>query len=124
MGTRWQGTLNTGDPSSSTLTACCPAAKSGQGRTCDCSAANADPSAYSDEYRTFLRDWANAQITAFDRGWGWFYWTWDTESAPLWSWKKGLAAGILPKTPGQGREGYKCEGDPEDYGANGLPETY
>jgi glucan 1,3-beta-glucosidase len=40
---------------------------------------------------------AEAQMHSFEKGLGWFYWTWVTEDAVQWSWKGGMKAGILPK---------------------------
>ncbi|PUU81696.1 glycoside hydrolase superfamily [Tuber borchii] len=37
-----------------------------------------------------------AQMDSFEKSWGWLYWTWGTEATTQWSYKKGLAAGILP----------------------------
>ncbi|KAI4238803.1 MAG: hypothetical protein L6R40_005658 [Gallowayella cf. fulva] len=82
-GTRWEGTLPTSDPTTSVTTPHCPP-NSG---TCSCGKANADPSGYSDEYKHWLMMYAEAQMTSFEAGWGWFYWTWVTESATQWSWK-------------------------------------
>ncbi|KAJ6257695.1 glucan 1,3-beta-glucosidase [Drechslerella dactyloides] len=65
---------------------------------CSCDLANADPSEFSAEYKLFLKTWAQAQMRAFEKGWGWFYWTWKTEAAPLWSYQAGLAAGIMPES--------------------------
>ncbi|OTB09499.1 glycoside hydrolase family 5 protein, partial [Hypoxylon sp. CI-4A] len=91
-GNRWIGTYDSGNASTEALTPKCPAEDS----TCTCDGANADPSEYSDEYKKFLKMFAEAQMVSFEKGWGWWYWTWDTEDAPQWSYKKGLAAGILP----------------------------
>lgn len=100
----------------------CPteADDSDSGKQCSCGPANADPSDYSDSYKTFLQTYAEAQISAFETGWGWFYWTWDTESAVQWSWKKGLAAGILPKKVYD--PGFKCGDDYPDL--DSLPDHY
>lgn len=35
-------------------------------------------------------------MQAFERGWGWFYWNWDTERSVQWSWRKGRENGLLP----------------------------
>ena len=32
---------------------------------------------------------AEAQMDSFEKGWGWFYWTWKTEGATQWDWKAG-----------------------------------
>lgn len=82
-GSRWQGTLPTGDPSTSVTTPDCPP----DSGTCSCDKANADPSSYSDDYKHWLMMYAEAQMVSFEAGWGWFYWTWVTESATQWSWK-------------------------------------
>ncbi|KAL9609806.1 MAG: hypothetical protein Q9167_005460 [Letrouitia subvulpina] len=82
-GSRWEGTLPTGDPTTSVTEPDCPP-NSG---TCSCDKANADPSTYSDDYKQWLMMYAEAQMVSFEQGWGWFYWTWTAESAPQWSWK-------------------------------------
>lgn len=97
------------------LTPSCPS-----GKQCSCDAANADPSQYSDSYKKWLRLYAEAQISAFEKGWGWFYWTWDSESAAQWSWKKGMAAGILPAKAYEPE--FKCGDDIPDFGD--LAENY
>lgn len=91
VGSRWAGTLNTGDPSTQVLKPICSEPP------CSCEMANASPSQYSASYKKFLKMFAEAQIHSFERAWGWFYWTWETESATQWSWKLGRAAGILPQ---------------------------
>ncbi|KAL8860508.1 MAG: hypothetical protein Q9178_003167 [Gyalolechia marmorata] len=115
-GSRWEGTLPTSDPTTSVTTPHCPP-NSG---TCSCDKANADPSTYSDEYKQWLMMYAEAQMSSFETGWGWFYWTWVTESAVQWSWKAGMAAGILPKKTWQ--RDFNCTADVPDFAD--LPETY
>ena len=64
-------------------------------------------------------------MTSFERGWGWFYWTWDTEEAVQWSWKKGLAAGILPRDISAKGRNFNCtlsELSALDWSS--LPENY
>ncbi|KAI5923527.1 glycoside hydrolase superfamily [Camillea tinctor] len=117
-GNRWTGTYDSGNASTEALTPRCPA----KDASCSCDGANADPSAYSDEYKKFLRMFAEAQMVSFEKGWGWWYWTWDTESAPLWSYKKGLAAGILPEKSYE--RDFNCDSDVPDFGSDGLDETY
>ncbi|KAL8765735.1 MAG: hypothetical protein Q9209_007300 [Squamulea sp. 1 TL-2023] len=115
-GSRWEGTLPTSDPTTSVTTPHCPP-NSG---TCSCDKANADPSAYSNEYKQWLMMYAEAQMVSFEAGWGWFYWTWTTESAVQWSWKAGVAAGILPKKTWQ--RDFNCTADIPDFAD--LPENY
>lgn len=105
VGSRWTGTLNFGanedDIKQNVLTPLCPDAPD-----CSCDMPNADPSKYSDEYKQFLKMYAEAQMDSFEKVWGWFYWTWKTEKAVQWSWMLGLQAGILPEKAYQ-RE-WKC----------------
>ncbi|KFY50815.1 hypothetical protein V495_00081 [Pseudogymnoascus sp. VKM F-4514 (FW-929)] len=78
-GNRWEGTYDTGNPLTRVLSATCPTNNGGP--TCSCASANADPSQYSDGYKQFLQMFAEAQMDSFEHGWGWFYWTWQTETA-------------------------------------------
>ncbi|KAL9000694.1 MAG: hypothetical protein Q9169_000730 [Polycauliona sp. 2 TL-2023] len=115
-GSRWEGTLSTSDPTKNAATPRCPP----DSGTCSCDKANADPSTYSDEYKQWLMMYAEAQMASFETGWGWFYWTWVTESAPQWSWKAGMAAGTLPKKTWQ--RDFNCTADIPDFAD--LPESY
>ena len=63
---------------------------------------------------------AEAQMYSFEKAWGWFYWTWVTESAVQWSWKLGLQADILP--PKAYAPSFKCDSAVPDF--SGLPESY
>ncbi|KAH7127152.1 glycoside hydrolase superfamily [Dendryphion nanum] len=120
VGTRWEGTYDTGNASTAILAPQCPL----KSHTCSCAQANADPKNYSDAYKKWLYQFAVAQMISFEYGWGWFYWTWDTEKSTQWSWKKGRAAGILPKdVSDKGAWGFKCE-DAADFGKMGLEESY
>lgn len=116
-GNRWTGTYNTGNALTQVLSPTCPVSSG-----CECTDANADPSAYSTEYKTFLKMFAEAQMYSFEKGLGWFYWTWKTESAPLWSYESGLAAGILP-AKAYDRD-FNCSSAVPDFKAAGLSETY
>jgi glucan 1,3-beta-glucosidase len=43
----------------------------------DCGPLTGNRLKFSEEYKTFLRQFWEAQVTAFERGGqGWFYWTW------------------------------------------------
>jgi len=59
-------------------------------------------------------------MTSFETGWGWFYWTWCTESSAQWSWKLGMAAGILPGKVWE--RGFNCTTPVPDW--KGLEENY
>ncbi|KAH9876703.1 hypothetical protein J1614_003835 [Plenodomus biglobosus] len=118
-GTRWEGTFDTGNASTSILSPQCPS-KSSQ---CTCGPANAQPDAYTPLYRKWLYQFAIAQMDAFEAGWGWFYWTWETERATQWSYRRGREAGILPKLAYE--RDWKCPenaADLEDF--KGLEENY
>lgn len=116
MGTRWEGTYNTGNASTSVLTPQCPT------QDCACDPANADPASYSEAYKKWLYQFAIAQMISFEVGWGWFYWTWDTEKATQWSYKKGMAAGIMPDKVWN--RDFDCPSQLDDFGKLGLPENY
>ena len=116
VGSRWAGTMNLNDPSLNVLTPSCPP-NSG---TCECADANADPADYSAPYKQWLLMNAEAQMTSFEIGWGWFYWTWQTESAVQWSWKLGMQAGILPQKTWD--RAYNCSSPAPVF--SGLPENY
>lgn len=119
VGTRWEGTYDIGNASENVLTQTCPTASSG---TCECTDANTDPSSYSAEYKEFLQMFAEAQMASFEKGWGWFYWTWITEDATQWSYRLGLAAGILPKLAYAPE--FNCTETVPDYYSLGLAENY
>ncbi|EDN10019.1 hypothetical protein HCAG_05822 [Histoplasma mississippiense (nom. inval.)] len=114
VGSRWLGTMDNPQAKDQVLQAHCPTQwpqndPAVNGPPCSCDQANADPSNYSDSYKKYLQMYAEAQMYAFEKGYGWFYWTWQTESAAQWSYKKGLDAGILPKKAYEPE--FKCEND-------------
>ena len=115
-GTRWEGTYASGDSSTQVLSPDCPT----QNSQCSCTSANADAGSYSDMYKQFLQMFAEAQMASFEKGWGWFYWTWVTEDATQWSYQLGLAAGILPKLAYA--PDFNCSATIPTF--SGLPETY
>ena len=108
-----------GGGTGSVLNPTCPTKNNPQ---CSCGPANADPSTYSAQYKQWLLMFAEAQMHSFEQGWGWFYWTWQTESAAQWSYKAGLAAGIMPKLAYQ--RDFDCSQDIPDYAGLGLAENY
>ncbi|PKY03019.1 glycoside hydrolase [Aspergillus campestris IBT 28561] len=112
-GTRWEGTFSKTDS-----TQYCPTADSGP--RCSCEQANADPSDYSDDYKKLLQTYAEAQMSAFETGQGWFYWTWHTESAAQWSYKTAWKNGFMPKKAYE--PSFKCGDDMPDFGD--LPDYY
>jgi glucan 1,3-beta-glucosidase len=115
-GNRWTGTYASGDSSTQVLSPDCPTTNS----ACSCTLANAAATTYTDTYKEFLLMFAEAQMTSFEKGWGWFYWTWLTEDATQWSYQLGLAAGILPAKAYS--RTFNCSTAIPSF--SGLPETY
>ncbi|KAF2279134.1 glycoside hydrolase [Westerdykella ornata] len=118
MGTRWEGTYNTGNASTSILKPQCPLGDA----SCSCAKANESADKYSEAYKKWLYQFAVAQMMSFEEGWGWFYWTWETERAVQWSWRKGMQAGILPAKVWE--RGFDCPKKLEDFEGLGLEEYY
>jgi glucan 1,3-beta-glucosidase len=110
-GSRWEGTFG-----EATGTPWCPT----QDEQCSCELANADPSEYTDEYKLFLKTFAIAQMDAFEASWGWFYWTWKTESAAQWSYKHGLDHGYMPAKANE--RDWSCKNPIPSFGD--LPEWF
>lgn len=110
-GSRWEGTFSDtiGRPR-------CPTGDD----SCSCDKANADPSTYTDEYRLFLKTFAIAQMDAFEKSWGWFYWTWKSESAHQWSYEAGLKGKFMPEIAY--KRDWDCSKSVPSFGK--LPETY
>ncbi|OQO11270.1 hypothetical protein B0A48_05526 [Cryoendolithus antarcticus] len=126
VGSRWEGTLNLasstgvgGSKDGSVLSPTCPSQNRQQ---CSCDQANADPGSWSAEYKQWLLMFAEAQMHSFEQGWGWFYWTWQTESAAQWSYKSGMAAGVLPKLAYE--RIFDCSQNIPDFASLGLSEDY
>ncbi|GKT66333.1 beta-glucosidase 6 [Colletotrichum tofieldiae] len=109
-GARWLGTF------AGKTTPACPT----EDNQCSCELANADPSTYTANYKTFLLTWAEAQMDIFEKSWGWFYWTWKTESAPLWSYQAGLQGNFLPSLAY--KRSWDCSKPIPSFGD--LPEYY
>jgi glucan 1,3-beta-glucosidase len=110
-GARWDDTFSSNGASPK-----CPTLDS----QCSCKLANADPSTYTDDFKTFLQTWAASQMTTFEKSWGWFYWTWKTESAPLWSYQAGLKGNFMP--PKAYQPSWDCSKSVPSFGS--LPEYY
>ncbi|EEB94459.1 hypothetical protein MPER_06722, partial [Moniliophthora perniciosa FA553] len=65
----------------------------------DCSAVSGSGANFTQEFKTFLRKYWEAQTSAFDAGVGWIYWTWKTETVDEWSYSKGLEYKWIPQDP-------------------------
>jgi glucan 1,3-beta-glucosidase len=51
----------------------------------------------SDDDKTNIRQFIEAQLDAYESAAGWIFWTWKTESAPEWNMKELLANGLFPQ---------------------------
>lgn len=54
---------------------------------------------FSEDYKTALRKFWEAQVIAFERVNGWIQWTWKAEEADDWSYQAGLQYGWIPRDP-------------------------
>ncbi|CAG8888240.1 unnamed protein product [Penicillium egyptiacum] len=52
--------------------------------------------ALSEDERSNLRRFIEAQLDAYEKGNGWVYWTWKTEGAPEWDMQQQIAGGVFP----------------------------
>lgn len=66
-----------------------------------CEGKSGSASTFSDEYKTFLRKYWEAQTIAYEEGTGWIQWLWKTEAGAgeEWSYSAGLANGWIPQDP-------------------------
>jgi len=58
-----------------------------------------DQGTFTSDYKTFMRQFWEAQVTAYEEGAGWIYWCWKNEQADDWSYSAGLAGGWIPQDP-------------------------
>ncbi|KAJ3564549.1 hypothetical protein NP233_g8229 [Leucocoprinus birnbaumii] len=71
----------------------------GSTRVGSCTGLTGKASTFSSSYKTFLRQFWEAQVIAYEQGQGWIQWTWKTESTDEWSYQAGLANGWIPQNP-------------------------
>ncbi|KIK63051.1 glycoside hydrolase family 5 protein [Collybiopsis luxurians FD-317 M1] len=81
IGARWDNSINGGPPNGS------------------CDGLTGDYSTFSSDFKTFLRQYWEAQVEIGESAQGWIYWAWKTESADEWSYQKGLEGGWIPSDP-------------------------
>ncbi|KIP08203.1 glycoside hydrolase family 5 protein [Phlebiopsis gigantea 11061_1 CR5-6] len=82
VGARWDGTWQSGQPTFGS-----------------CDGMTGNMSTFSDDYKTFLRQYYEAQVAIGEAIQGWVYWTWKAENADDWSYQRGLAGGWIPQNP-------------------------
>ncbi|KAI0783083.1 exo-beta-1,3-glucanase [Abortiporus biennis] len=72
---------------------------SGSTRVGSCTGLTGSSSSFSSSYKTFLRQYWEAQTITYEKGSGWVQWTWKAEQADDWSYQAGLAGGWIPQNP-------------------------
>ncbi len=73
----------------------------GSSRVGSCTGLTGSRSSFSSSYKTFLRQYWEAQTITYEKGAGWIQWTWKAERADDWSYQAGLAGGWIPQNPTQ-----------------------
>lgn len=66
-----------------------------------CTGLTGSASTFSSAYKTFLRQYWEAQVISYEKGDGWIQWAWKAENADDWSYQAGLAGGWIPQNPTQ-----------------------
>ncbi|EKM58378.1 glycoside hydrolase family 5 protein [Phanerochaete carnosa HHB-10118-sp] len=82
VGARWDGTWQSGQPTFGS-----------------CDGWTGDMSTFSDDYKTFMRQYYETQVAIGEAVQGWVYWTWKVEDADDWSYQRGLQGGWIPQDP-------------------------
>ncbi|KII94290.1 glycoside hydrolase family 5 protein [Plicaturopsis crispa FD-325 SS-3] len=72
---------------------------SGSSKVGSCNGLTGSAKSFSASYKTFLRQFWEAQVISYEKGAGWIYWTWKAENADEWSYQAGLANGWIPSNP-------------------------
>ncbi len=71
----------------------------GSTRVGSCTGLTGKASTFSASYKTFLRQYWEAQTIAYEKGQGWVQWRWKREITDEWSYQAGLANGWIPQNP-------------------------
>ena len=66
-----------------------------------CTGLTGSASSFISSYKTFLRQYWEAQVITYEQGAGWLQWTWKAENADEWSYQAGLKNGWIPQNPTQ-----------------------
>ncbi|OAX40064.1 glycoside hydrolase family 5 protein [Rhizopogon vinicolor AM-OR11-026] len=64
-----------------------------------CTGITGSASTFSSSYKTFLRQYWEAQVISYETVDGWIMWTWKAENADEWSYQAGLQNGWIPWSP-------------------------
>ncbi|TFK77419.1 glycoside hydrolase family 5 protein [Pluteus cervinus] len=71
----------------------------GSSRIGSCTGQTGKGSSFSSSYKTWLRQFWEAQVISYEQGDGWIQWTWKTEIADEWAYQAGLQYGWIPSNP-------------------------
>jgi len=63
---------------------------------------------FSAQEKANTRRYIEAQLDAYERGAGWFFWTWKTEGSPEWEMRDLLAHDVFPQPLTARRFGKQC----------------
>ncbi|KAF8514765.1 glycoside hydrolase family 5 protein [Gautieria morchelliformis] len=64
-----------------------------------CTGLTGNRNTFSASYKTFMRQYYEAQINSYEKAQGWIFWTWKAENADDWTYQAGLAGGWIPQDP-------------------------
>ncbi|PPQ67919.1 hypothetical protein CVT25_000331 [Psilocybe cyanescens] len=71
----------------------------GSTRVGSCTGLSGEASTFDSNYKTFLRQYWEAQVISYEKAQGWIQWTWKAEKADDWSYQAGLTNGWIPRDP-------------------------
>ncbi|KAH8110599.1 exo-beta-1,3-glucanase [Phellopilus nigrolimitatus] len=76
-----------------------------------CAGMTGSATSFSDDYKTFLRKFWEAQVSAYETGYGWIQWTWKTEvgTGEEWTYKAGLDNDWIPNDPTEKKHPNICK---------------
>ncbi|KAG1754937.1 glycoside hydrolase family 5 protein [Suillus paluster] len=72
---------------------------SGSSYVGSCTGKSGNATSFSSDYKTFMRQYWEAQVISYEKGDGWIQWTWKAENADDWSYQAGLKYGWIPQDP-------------------------
>ncbi|KAF8971713.1 exo-beta-1,3-glucanase [Flammula alnicola] len=80
-------------------------------RVGSCEGLTGSAATFSEEYKTFLGQYWEAQVMAYEKGGlGWAMWSWKMENCDEWSYQAGLKNGWIPQDPTNFRWPGICDG--------------
>ncbi|CAG8667118.1 12524_t:CDS:2 [Dentiscutata erythropus] len=61
---------------------------------------------WANDYKNYLKQYASAQMDAYEAGIGWIFWNFKAENSPHWDFMLGIREGWIPRTPEE--RAYAC----------------